>query len=749
MALQVKNMTGLSEFRHRRAKLPVLDSALCSRPSSRNHKATNLKPIPTIIRGALPLILASSAWAATEGAGSVVQEVIVAGKIRTVQTSMDRKVYTISNDILAVNGAAADVLNTIPSVTVDADGNISLRGDAKVLVLVDGRPSAQLSGARAGDGFSQFAASDIERIEVMTTAPAQYKAEGSGGAINIVTRTSRKHGTAGSLLASAGNRGRYVLAANAAFNTEQLKLHGTIGLRQDDRERVTRSQLSKLDADPVQTSVDQRDEHIRRQLPSLKGSLDYQLSASDALAADLSLRERSGKRNFDQTTEAAQSSVTRHSDGHEWSLSGEQRLGLKHHFNGSDDLLELSLHRSTDVERERYAYLNTYRLPAPGYSADHLYLDHDFATIELAADYRTRLGEQRVLRLGVNWQHDDNGFGNVGDNVDPDSGLPVPNPDLSNEFRYRQTIQAAYLSLEQTVGPWAASFGIRAEHTASQGDQLTTRMVSAHRYGGLYPSLHLEQTLTGGTALTLGASRRLARPDQEDLNPFTDHQDVHNLRAGNPDLMPQDTQSFEAGLRRELDKRSYGISAYLRRNRNSTTDVVQLLAPDVLLATKTNLRRSSASGLEFHTDASLSATLSYRLNGNLFHSQIDPGAYGVAGSKSANGLNLKGSLDYRPSQVETAQLSFSRADKRLTPQGQINPVNLVNIGYKRQLHTGLSLVATLSDVFNGQRFVRELATPVLRQRYQRQQIGRVAYLGLSYQFGIQKKAKAAGFDYEQ
>ena len=160
---------------------------------------------------------------------SDIKTVTVSGKRKAVEVDLDRKVYNISNDLQSVTGTAADVLNTIPSVQVDADGNVSLRGDNRVVILIDGKPSAQLSGANAGDGLLQYGANDIERIEVMTNAPAEYGANGTAGVINIVTRRNRQPGTSGAFVFNAGNDGRYVSDLRGALNSENLKLSGGIG----------------------------------------------------------------------------------------------------------------------------------------------------------------------------------------------------------------------------------------------------------------------------------------------------------------------------------------------------------------------------------------------------------------------------------------------------------------------------------------------------------------------------------------
>jgi outer membrane receptor protein involved in Fe transport len=705
---------------------------------------------------------ASTATTATPGLApapgqNTPQTISITGKIKPVQTAIDRKIYNVANDLQSLTGNAADVLNTIPSVEVDADGNVSLRGDDRVTILVDGKPSAQLSGARAGDGLLQFSASDIEKIEVMTNAPAEYGADGTAGVINLVTKKNRKQGASGTIMLNAGNQRRTVDAANGAYNTEKLSLSGGIGLREDDRQRITTTNVAVLDQGGAATEFnrDRLDEHARRLIPSLNGALDYRADDAQSIGFDFKLRQRSGHRYYDTQNQSTLQDGTPastsygHSDGHEWSMGGEQRLRFKQNLSSPEETLDISLHRTTDIERERYALLTTSTFPAAGFGGNQLFLNHAFMSNDFSVDYRTPLGADKILKLGYSVKHDNNGYDNAGSTIDPVSGQLVQDPNLNNQFRYLQTIQAVYGSYQQPIGKWQLLAGLRAEHTSAEGDQLTSNLVTRQNYAGLYPSLHLEQALDEQSTLSFGYSRRLSRPDPDDLNPYIDHHDSQNLQGGNPNLLPQESQSLEAGYRIEAEKQTYGVTGYLRHFKNSFTDVTALVSQNVLLTTKANLPSSKASGVEFNTDGPLAPALSYRLSGNLFYSQVDATALGAQDLASTTGLNLKASIDYRPTAIDTAQLSMTRADKRLTAQGYVAAINLVNLGYKRQLQPNLSMVVTVSDVFNGQRQQRFINTSALTETYERDQAGRIAYFGLVYTFGTQKKTKAAGFEYDQ
>ena len=685
------------------------------------------------------------------------QPIVITARKSPVLRLIDRTVYDVTTDLQSTTGTAADILNELPSVEVDADGIVTLRGDSNVTILIDGKPSAQLSGAAAGDGLFQLPASEIEKVEIITNPPAQFKANGAAGIINIITKRTRRAGPSGTAQASLGNDGRYVLAANGNYNTGSLNLSGGLGLRQDDRQRILADKRAAIDpsTNDLVHSQEDVDEHVRRLTPSVKAGTDYRINGLQSLGFSFSHRERSGARYFRQHDESAlptgpPTSITdRYSAGHEWRLDSEQNLHFEQKLARPDETLSFALQRSIVREREHYAYTNTHSLPVEVPSYDDLNLNLDLLTTEFSADYVLPLSKDRSLRLGYDFQEDNDDFGNSGDTVDPVTGQPVVNPDLTNKFHYLQKIHAVYGNYQAALGAWSMQIGVRVEETAAAFPEITGSISNSHSYARVYPSLHLDRRLWKESTLSLSLSRRVTRPNPEALNPFVDHQDTQNLRAGNPNLRPEDTQSFELGYGVESKNLNYGLTGYVRRDRNSITDVTQVVSADVVLITKTNLPKDTSGGLEFTANGHVTPKLSFALSGNLFDTQIDATALGAPGVKSTTGVNAKASLDYQATTADTAQISFSRSDKRLTPQGYVSAINLVNVGYKRQILPNMSAVITVSDLFNGQRFRRFVSTPTLTDRYQRQQVGRIAYVGVVYALGAPKKSKATGFDYEQ
>ena len=654
-------------------------------------------------------------------------------------------------------GTVSDVLSAIPSVDVSPDGNVSLRGDSNVLILIDGKPSAQFGGSAAGDNLQSMPAKDIERIEVITTPPAQFKADGAAGVINIITRKKRPEGFAGSLQGSLGSGGRSVAGVSSSYGSEALTASASAGFRQDYRQRRLASTVQATD--PTTGQVSDSDstltERVRRQVPTAALSAKYALSDRQSISGSVSWTERGGLRTYTQLNEsgtpsgALTSSTQRLSSGHDPEADYDERLGLTRKLSRTGEELELSVHRSISHQREHYDYTNDSFIPPAARYFNNLSLRENHETTELGADYALPYSQTRSLKLGYAFQQDDYRFANAGNNVDPVTGAQVPDPNVTNDFQFQQQINAGYASYQRSVGVWNWLAGLRAELTHTDAQQLTDKVASSGSYFRIYPSLHINRSLSDETTLSFGASRRVSRPDPANLNPYVDYEYTPNLRAGNSNLRPQYTQSYEIGYGFEGKGLAYQLTAYYRRNKDSVTDVTEYLGNGLSLSTKANLPKNDSGGIEFARSGHLISKLAYTLSGNLFYGQIDATALGFPGLQSTTGIDAKLKFDYRPTSTDSAQLLFTRTDKHLTPQGYISAINIVNVGYRRQLKPDFTAIITVSDVFNGQRFERLERTPAFTGDYLRTVRGRVLYFGLLYSLGSTKKDKPANFEYDQ
>jgi outer membrane receptor protein involved in Fe transport len=686
-----------------------------------------------------------------------VESVVVTGRTLNVVTLIDRKVYSVATDVQATFGTVSDVLSAIPSVDVDPDGNVSLRGDSNVLILIDGKPSALFSSSAAGDNLQSIPAKDIERIEVMTSPPAEFKAEGTAGVINIITRKRHPEGFAGSVQGSVGSGGRWVVGANSSYSGGPLVASATVGFRQDYRERLLESEVRAQDpaTGQVLDSSSSLNERIRRQVPTAALSAEYALDERQSLSGSFGWTERGGLRTYTQLNENSSptgvitSSSRRLSSGHDPETDYDGRLDFARKLGRAGEELHLSLHRSTSHQNEHYDYTNDSFIPPAATYYNNLSFSEDHEITELGADYVMPFSKARTLKLGYALEQNDYRFANAGNSVDPVTGAQVPDPNITNDFKFRQQIHAGYAAYQTTTGVWNWIAGLRAELTHTHAQQLTDGVSNAESYFSVFPSARVERTLSDSTTLSLGATRRVSRPDPSYLNPYVDHEYTPNLRAGNPDLQPQYTQSYEVGYGFEAPALAYQLTAYYRRNRDSVTDVTEYLGNGFSLTTKANLPRNDSAGFEIIANGHIVPKLRYSLSGNFFYSQIDATALGVPGLQSTTGVNAKLKLDYRPTSADSAQLIVTRTDKRLTPQGYISAVNIVNVGYKRQVKPKLNAIITVSDVFNGQHYERFASAPTFTGEYLRTVRGRILYIGLAYSFGLIKKDKPPNFEYDQ
>ena len=699
----------------------------------------------------LPAAQAADPAATPEPSASIV---VTAEKLE-LETRIDRKVYRIKSDVQSSFGSLSDVLSVLPSVDVDADGTVALRGDSNVLILVDGKPATQFSGAAAGDNLQTFPASEIERIEVITNPPPEYKAEGAAGIINIITRKRHQPGVAGTLQASLGSGGRSVVGGNASYASGPLTAGVSATYREDLRRRSLFSDLTAPDpkSGAPTTSTSSIDETIPRNAPLVTLSGSYALNPHQLLSVELSRGSRSGLRTYaelDGTSSAGvvSSATQRQSAGHDREIDGDGKLIFTQRFARPGETLDVTLHRAASHQHEHYDYVNDSLVPPAPAFYNNLGFHEDRGTSELSADYVLPLAQTRSLKLGYAFEQDDYEYGAAGYNVDPVSGMQVINPTLTDDFRFRQQIHALYASYRAGIGRWNWLTGVRGELTHTDGRQLTQGVSTRKRYLQLYPSVHLERALSDLSTLSLAASRRVAYPSPGALNPYVDYEYTPNLRSGNADLMPQYTQSYELGYGYEGSGLSYSVTGYFRRNQNSVTDFTENLGNGLSLATKTNLPKNDSAGTEFAVSGRLLQRLSYALSGNLFYSQIDATALGTPGLRSTTGLNTKVKLDYR-SGPNAAQFTLTRTDKRLTPQGYVSASVIVNLGYRYRFSDHLTAVMTAADVFNGQRFERFAVTPAFTNDYHRSVRGRVVYAGVVYAFGASWKEKPPSFEYDQ
>lgn len=691
-------------------------------------------------------------------------DTVVTGRATDVRTSIDSVSYSLANDLQAATGTLAEALRNVPSVEVDPDGNVSLRGDANVTILVDGRPSAVLSGQNRGTAILQLPADRYARIEVMTNPSAAYSPEGSGGVINLITKpvpagaaaTPQGVQTTGSIRANVGADGRWNGGLSGSWQKDRLTLTGDLNARHDAFDiqlNTLREQLDPLSGSVVSTTTMTSDGFSTSNDGAFgRLSAEYNLTPRTQLTAELRGARFEGEsggvllyetRNAGGVVVSAYERDSRGEfEGVNYGVTGR----VLHRFDdaGHEWSNELRIDGGSNENRSRTLATFTTPVGAPQYQ-DTLG-ETDFTIIGLTSAYVRPMGEAKLragYELEIRRPEQSNRFSSG-----PSESAAVVNPAFTNDFEAEQVVHALYATYERPfTEKLSAQFGLRLEQANIDIDQITTGVQTSQDYFRAYPTAHVSYQLAETQTLRASYSRRIQRPQPFQLNPFVSYQDPLNLRSGNPDLEPQETDSFEAMWQMRSGQTFYQATLYYRDTDKAFTDVARDIGGGVLLTRPENVGARRDAGIELVASGALHPTLRYNASVNFFHQEID--AAGIPGAVDREDDLVAGriNLNWTPTPKDLVQISAFWQGEQLIAQGTRDSGGMVNLGYRHKISDSLSLNVTARDIFDTFQNVTTYDAPLFRERSE-QQIGlRAVFIGLTYSFGSSPRRPPEQFDF--
>jgi outer membrane receptor protein involved in Fe transport len=686
-----------------------------------------------------------------KSAPTAVEGVVVTSDAAAMRTSIDRRSYSVANDLSARTGSIADALRNIPSVEVDVQGNVSLRGDANVTILIDGKPSGQFNGDGKADALQSLPADQIDRVEVMTNPSAAFRPDGSAGIINLITKKTQKPGVNGSVRANVGSGSRYNGGISATRRQGKLTLSGDAGYRRDIQQFVSETDRAILDqaSGRFLPSTQDLDSETKSDGLNLRGGLDYDLDKQNRLSAEVRYRGMamdSDSRELYSARNAAGAvsrSYERLTQGEMNRDNGAISADWRRQLAGAGH--ELTAHAEYEVtsfSRDGQGVTRN----SPGVDSYETFgFGIDQTRANLKVDYVRPLPGDVKLKAGVDLEVGENDYDNRRA-VGPAPGALVVDTARTNRFLYDQDVFAAYVTYERPFGDFTVQGGLRAEQVNIDTNQLTSSQKNSNDDFKVYPSLFLSYTLNENNTLSANYSRRIQRPQAQDLNPYPVYQDPYNYRAGNPDLQPQQTDAFELGWQYRKGQTYYQATLYHRRNTQSVTDVVTDLGGGVLLTTKQNLGKNNSTGLELAANGRLTPTLTYSVSSNIFRNEIAAANLGFSGTREDTMVSGRANLNWQVTPKDFLQVNAISSGRRLTPQGYREPFRMLNLGYRRKINDKLSFVVTGQDVLNTIEDTVIIDTPTLRDTTSRQPRVRAVFFGFTYLFGGGKQ-REPGFDF--
>jgi hypothetical protein len=692
--------------------------------------------------------------------GKKLAEVEVLGQASQMHFDVDKKVFSVDQNIAAAGGSATDVLKNIPSVKVDNEGNVSLRKDANVEVWINGKPSGLTVDNRA-QILQQMPAESIESIEVMTNPSAKYNPEGTAGIINLVLKKNRKAGHYGSistgLMYPTGGKPGGTLGANINYSSSKVDAYANIGYRDMSFKGGGKNdRYNNIDPSVATTLLHQEtsNEHSFSGL-FMRAGVDYHLDTKNTIGFSGFGMVGSGNSNEDisylktgLTTNpfTVLDNYSRNNTETGTHPSFHASLDYQHEFDKKGTTLTSSLSFSHHKRGFDDRYIKND--PSTGNNSD-ISQSSDNINKELIfkVDYTDKLTE--TSRFEAGWQSD------VNERLDDASGLDNQNaaslPDYLNKFDYNEQIHAAYLTYgDRFFNKLNVQLGLRAEYMWKKSTNTTyyaIQSIAPKTEIQPFPSMYLSYPLSKSDELQLNFTRRVNRPRGRQINPFRDYSDSTNITYGNPDLSSQYTSALEFNYIKTWDNHSLSASAYYRFTDN-VIETVRIMNAGTMENTYMNVAKTKNTGLELVAKDRLFTILNLTSSLNLYYGKMDSSVYMNPYDKS-NLTTIPGQSTFSWTANVIANLMFSKtlsgqisgeySSPSLIAQGKENAQYQVDLGLRKSfLDRKLSVNLIAMDIFD---MNRDRTTTWGNGFYQKNESyfhGRMIGITVSYNFGNMK-----------
>jgi len=655
--------------------------------------------------------------------------------------TIDRKVFNVEETDLNITAAATDILLQVPSVDVDLDGNVSLRGSENVSVLIDGRPTG-LSGDDQAAFLEQLPASTIQSIEVITNPSAKYDPDGMAGIINIVLKRNRLEGLTGNLRTGYGFNDRYQASAQASYRNGNWNLYAMLGLRDDWREMSGETTRDFFLGDSTSTLDQITSGKMSFGSYNAKLGAERNLGEKSKVSFDINFMNRGRTRQEDihylqSSLGELFSEYFRESEDEGGGPAVIGNLGFEQQFRHPGRVLKVQLshnhhwggHDQTSHQFSPDPLISEYDLDQ---KSD---MDGERNNTILQADYEHPITENSQFEIGyksiLNSIDNERNYYNLvsADEWEIDSLL-------SNHFIYSEDIHAVYGLYAGTLQQFSYQLGLRLEQVYNNSELLDTDSEYQNDYFSWYPSLHLGYQLSPIDQLQLSYSKRVNRPRTRALIPHEDYSDPLNIRVGNPYLLPEYIHSLELGFSRY--RKGFGTSAaiYYKKVDDMMSRIKTVDDRGISTTTFENINSAQSYGLELVQTLSLSQQFRLMLSANLFQTELD--ASNIEGELISDSFGYFGKVTTIWSVLPKLSIQFSGTYRgpKVIPQGEISSVFFGDLGVKLEmLKKRGTLSINIRDLFDSRKFEFETEGTNYTQSSMRRMGDRTLYVNFAYTFG--------------
>ena len=682
----------------------------------------------------------------------------------TVEIKLDKKIYNVGKDLTVRGGSVSDVLDNVPSVSVDTEGNVALRGNENVRILINGKPSG-LVGLNSTDALRQLPADAIEKVEIITSPSARYDAEGTAGILNIILRRSKILGLNGAIIINTGYPDQLGASGNINYRTGNVNIFNNSGYSY-----VKNPGSSGVESEFFNTEYDENGiliqdlpntfrneyrtfERIRNGFNSNTG-IEWYIDPTTSLTTAFLVRKSDNTNesfNRAQTldlTGAVISESVRYDPETETDQTKQFSINFDKQFHGNSE------HRLTfDFQVENSSEDEGSIIYNDGIAAERVRTIEEQNRILIQSDFTLPISETTRFEIGYNGRFSSNNTDFSLEFLEEDAF--VLDTDVSNNLNYKEDVNAIYTQYGSKLkDKFSFLLGLRMEATDVTIKQLSSNDYSNSNYIGLFPTINLGYEFSETQNLTIGYSRRISRPRSRYLNPFPSRSSAANIFQGNPNITPSYSNGVDVGYLNTFDKVTLNTSFYY----NHATDVFTYVSEDtgeevvingesvpVIRRGPINLDEDDRLGFEF--------TLTYRplekwnmnANFNLYRSAIKGNYNGLSYDSENLGwfvrLNNKYTL---PGNIEW-QTRLSYTGPRVDAVNRREGIFSSNMAFSKDLYNEkASISLNINDLLNTQRRNLESTTPTFYSNgYYRWRVRSIS-LSFTYRFNQRKKRPEQG-----
>ncbi len=699
-------------------------------------------------------------------------EVIVRAETTEVQIRLDKKVYNIGKDLTTSGATVSDALSNVPSVTVDVDGSIALRGNENVRILINGKPSA-IAGFGSTDALRQLPADAIERVEVITSPSARYDAEGTAGILNIILRKEKILGLNGSIQTNLGVPLSSGLTGNINLRTDKFNIFNTTGIRYNESPGNAFFKTQYLNANASNPLVIENREYERlnRGFNTNLG-IEYFINDKSSLTASGFLRlgdDEDTTTNLTQEFDAANALAvlrSRIETETEEDTSLQFSLNYVNNFNDDGHKLTIDLQAENDEETQ-VSFIDEFNTFPTNQAlpAELITQLEDQNEYLIQADYVLPIGENAQFEAGYRGNFEKTTTDYLLTEQLTVNGPFVRNDSLSNVFTYEENVNALYSQYGNKFGKFSFLLGLRLEDTQLKG-KVTGEDITSNddfnvnfdnSYTGLFPTVNLVYELAESENVTLGYNRRINRPRGFFINPFPSRSSEANVFQGNPSLRPAFANAFDLGYLRRWKKITLTTSIYYQRESDAfervSEDTGQVTPNGVPIIRTIPFNLSTNERYGFEAGLLYSPTKWWRLNGsfNFFGFKTEGMFNGVDYGTENTSYFARGSSKITlPLKVDWQTTAFYRGPRN-DAQSETEGLLSIDLAFSKDIMDDNATIGfNVSDLLNSRKRVTSTETPSFTSESEFQWRERQFNLSFTYRFNEKKKRQngrgEAGFD---